>query len=385
VSQLDDLRKLYQVYLLDGSRNIVAQIKQWLPPLSVALNYNDVSAFSFAVPTEALAQLQPNGGVLITRNGFDLIHGPITSVLDQRDFANPDGLITLSGRSDEIMLTDRVCYPAPASAFTAQTNGALDTQTGAAETVIKHYVNMNAGPGALAARQTAGLTIEADSARGASVTANAQFDVLLTLIQPLANGATLGFRIARSGTGRIFQVFAPRDLHATVRFGLLLRNMTQLSDQQDAPAATRELVGGGTAPTTKAFSEVADTGSEATFGRRIEKYTSDASTTVLATLTQEGTTALITDGPQEQLAFQAIDTGAAMYGRDYLLGDKITVIKASGEIADILGGVLFDVQPGSAETLTLTIGPPGSTGTRPNSFRAIQTLDSFIRNFATRR
>ncbi|WP_030560023.1 Gp37-like protein, partial [Streptomyces exfoliatus] len=81
-----------------------------------------------------------------------------------------------------------------------------------AETAMRTLVNVNAGPGALASRKNALLTLAANGNRGPAITRQLnQFDSLFAVLQDIANAAGLGFRVAQVGSGLQFQVYEPVD------------------------------------------------------------------------------------------------------------------------------------------------------------------------------
>jgi hypothetical protein len=73
-----------------------------------------------------------------------------------------------------------------------------DVRTGPAETVLLGFVNANAGPAAITARQVARLRLPGNQARGPATTVSARMDELGPLIARLAESATLRARIVHS-------------------------------------------------------------------------------------------------------------------------------------------------------------------------------------------
>ncbi|GLW91766.1 Gp37-like protein [Actinokineospora globicatena] len=229
--------------------------------------------------------------------------------------------------------------PAPLAALTAQTP-AYDVRTGQASTIMREYVDLNAGPGALTNRRVPGLTLAPDPATGATVTGRARFDRLLDLLAGLgisAGGPGLGFRInAGLSLDKTFEIYSPTDLRGPARFSIALRNLRRLNWRLTAPTATHIIGGGRGEEDAREFIEVADTGAATAWGRVEDFYdyrsASDADSG--AELTQGATKRLVEQTETTAVEIEPVDTARLVYGRDYGLGDLVTV--------DIYGGVTVD-------------------------------------------
>ncbi|MDT7783144.1 MAG: hypothetical protein QOF58_1563 [Pseudonocardiales bacterium] len=236
--------------------------------------------------------------------------------------------ITYVGEDDMGWLRDRLAYPVPANALSAQTN-AYDIRTDDASTVILGYVNDNAGPGAQVARRVPGLILDPDPVAGGTVTGRARFEKVLPLCAELADGAAIGFRVVSDTTTvKRFQVFVPRDLRGPARFSTGLRNLAMLKWRLNAPTATTIIGGGRGEETARSFiSQTNATETTAWGGRREDFYDfrSASGTDSNAELTEGTARKLNESASTEQVQFLPIDTEALKYGRDYGLGDRVTV------------------------------------------------------------
>jgi hypothetical protein len=217
----------------------------------VRLRHNDVSTAVLGVPfTPGAWQAVGRGTrVEVRRHRSTALSG---SVIDRElvvDDDHPGGTINVTLESDEGHLADRVCFPNPGLPFMSQTNGATYRQTAPGETVAKDLVRLNAGPGALPERRLPGLTVEASAGRGSTSDTVLRYDNLLTAVQNLARDAgPFGFRVEATGAGaRVFRVFTPPDLSATVRFSVALRNLDGLKYREGAPTVTHAMGEGSTA------------------------------------------------------------------------------------------------------------------------------------------
>ncbi len=351
----------WRTLIRDGSRAVVGERTDWTS-LTVVEKFNDVSTWSITYP--GLTDPVPaNGGLLIYRNGQLLVSGPPVSTATLQNATYPGGLVTVSGVSDDTVLAERVCYPDPTHASSTQTAAAADSRTGVAETIVRQYVDLNAGPSAITARQVSGLTLAPNGTQGATNSGAPNMGFRLSeLITALLLPAGLGWRVVPNGSGLQFQVYVPRDLTGLVRFGWDLGNVDSLEYTVYLPTATREIVGSSGTGTSKTYTEVADTGLETLIGRRIENYV-DGASTVSGVLAQAGAAQLAADAGGTQLNVTVIDTEAQAYGTAYGLGDKVTVLTPAGEVSEIVREVALTVTQSTTTTETVqpTIGDPSAT------------------------
>lgn len=350
----------YTVEVRAPDLTMLGQVSDWLR-LEAVTAFNGVGTWtvSFGADSRVGALLEPGGGLVIRRNGDYLIGGPFRTLSKERSRDNPDGALTIAGVSYDKVL-DRLAFPNPAATVDTQDGQAYHTVTGAAETVIRTYVNANAGPGALLDRRVPGLTLAADQARGTEVTGNADFDVLIELISKLALTDGLGWRVVPVGAGLQFQVYQPADLSGVVRFSWPLGNLTSYRWEQNAPQATREIVAGQGMGVWRLFRQTVDTAAEADWVYPVEHFIDRRDTNDDDLLSQAGTEALAQDAGGFTVSFQTIDTHGVQYGRDWNLGDKITVIVDGVEVSDVVREVTFTADA-AGETVAPVIGPPGAT------------------------
>lgn len=383
-TRLVSLRELYQVLVRDASLQVVGELSTCVKLEAVPV-FNGVGTWIIDVPQRNLPLLPPGGGLVITRGEQPLIAGPFTSLRPSRNGDAPDGTLELAGVSDDVVIADRLIYPVPTSVASSQAASAYDLRTGVAETVVKAYVNLNAGPGALAVRQVPAMTVEPDQGRGSSVTGNYRFDNLADSITALLALDGLGWRVDWVAGSLQFLVYAPDDLSAAVRFSWDLGNLRNQTYTLTAPAATREIVAGGGEGTARIFHERGDVIAESVWMRRIERFVDRRDTTDAATLDQAGDQALLDDGAKEQFEITVADTDAATYGRDYQLGDKVTVIGDASELSDIVRSCHFTVTV-DGELIEPLIGTPNAASDQqPAATRALVDLLRAVNDQARRR
>jgi hypothetical protein len=240
-----------------------------------------------------------------------------------------------------------------------------DTRTGTGSTILRQYVDKNAGPGARSDRVNPLITLAADPAVGSSVTGNARFDPLMTpdgsgLLQTLARQAgDLGFNLVQSGTSLVFSVYQPSDKSATQKFSEALGNLADFSYAIDGPTANMVYVGGGGDGTARVIRETSDATSISTY-RRIEQFLDRRDSSDTAVLDAAASDMVTTSKISTNLSITPVDTPSRTYATDYGLGDKVTVVIDAGTITDVVREVGLNLSTPDNDVITPSIGNPAS-------------------------
>jgi hypothetical protein len=354
------------------------------------LVYNDVGTWSVLMNRQSplAAELtQPGWGIIATRNGQIVLSGPATKRRHTVDMDSDQ--IEISGVTDEIWLRRRGVCPSPAQSAPPYDAQASDNRTGVASTVLRQYVDVNAGPGATSARRTPGLTIGTDPVAGASVAGNGRWQSdLLEFLQPLAVSGGIGFRVAQVGAGLEFQTFAPTDRSATVKFSVNLKNLAGFEYESTAPTANFVYVGATGTGSTRVIAESPDSASIADWGRIEGGFVNSSGTSNPTEIQQAGTDALTQGAEQAALTITPIETDTSMYGQHYFLGDKVCVqlegpaatpYAESGQILDILRSVTIKLTVDGPQTVTPAIGTAARNDIS-RLFRAFRRVQNRVNN-----
>lgn len=326
--------------------------------LDLALRFCRTSSWVLELDSASgsVPKLGATDGLIVVRDGQTLMSGPVTA----RERTSRGGRTTLvvSGVDDTTWLERRLALPVPSGPpYTAVD---YDDKTGPAETVLRWFVDRNLGPGATAARRLANFTLAADLARGTSVRGRGRFHTLMELLAPLAlAGGDLGFRIVQVGAGLQFQVYVPADRTATAVFSQELGNLAGFTYRQGTPVADYAYVAGQGEGTLRAIVEGGTTADVDTYGR-IETFKDRRDAPDTATLDQALAEALAESASPTALAITPIDTEAVAYGREYALGDKVTVMVEGTPIRDVVREVALTLTPDGSERLAPVIGTPGA-------------------------
>jgi len=278
--------------------------------------------------------------------------------------------ITLSGADYLALVANRIAYPSPGVAWNAQTAGANDPVSSVhLESAIKHYVSNNMGSATTAARRHSLLDIAADLGRGANVSYTVKFgsgvnlnllDVIRALITSTGNGNAMGVQIIRNASAHrlTFDVYIPRNLTGQAWFSQELGNLTAINFGLVDPTVTDALVqGSGTA-------FVQATASGRTQWNVIEQFTDSSSETDINNLNSTAQSSLLQGAAGPTMNISAIDIPYLTFGRDYYLGDIVSVEVRSGAVySDVVTGVTLTADPTQTPEISVvpTIGQNASS------------------------
>lgn len=350
----------YVLYVRDSTLSRVAQIDDW-QQLEMTLRFNGAGSWTLDLPpgTGAATLLRADGaGIIVTRNNEVLFSGPRRG--RNRTHRAADNTLAVSGVDDLIWLARRLAYPVTAGP--PYSGAEYDVRTGAAETIIRQYVNLNAGPGASVARRVPGLTLAADGGLGSAVTGRARFDNLLELIASLAlQGGDLGFRVIQSGSGLLFSVYAPRDMTASAVFSLELGNLQGFEYDEQAAGANYVICGGDGEGTARTFAESGDATSTTHWGR-IETFLDYSKTTNVGELAIAIAEELGKQAERFTASADPIDTAGMAYMTHWQLGDRVTLIVDDIEVQAMVREVKVSLTPNGGEVVTPVLGSPGVGG-----------------------
>lgn len=216
-------------------------------------------------------------------------------------------------------------------------NTAQTLKSGPGETVIKEFVNENAGPAAggattrLAIGLTPGLTIEASAGLGTVWSGSRSWLNLLETIQEVGALTSVDFTIERADNtslNLIFKTFFPQqgtDRSATLVFSPTLGNMVGPSyTLSRTEEVTRVIVLGqgqdnARASVVRQSADITDS-----VFNIIETSIDARNQTTIAGLQTAGDLHLLKSRKQASFTFNVLQIGAVQYGADYFLGDIVT-------------------------------------------------------------
>lgn len=360
--------------------------------LDLTLRYNQAGAWSLTgAATDAMRawlQFDADGtlvpfGLLINWNGVSVTPVIAEEAATDRQVSSGEVIetITFAGADMLALLGQRVAYPAPLSAWSAQTVSTV-TKTGAPETVIKGLITDNMISAGDSARNVPGLAVATDQARGGACTwhittpdpaSQATTDAatvatsLMGIWRSIAAQASvpIGLQIALTGGQLVADCYLPADLSAVAVFSARLGNLSDASLDVVNPAANAVLLQSNV--TAAKFTESAGAGAGP--WRRAESFSDQSSVTDAAARDQAAADAVTQGQAQTRLSATAIDIAQLRFGADYWLGDTVAVDLFDGlTYSDVISAVDLHAEAtasGYAETVTPAIGTDTADGGMP--------------------
>jgi hypothetical protein len=336
----------------------------------IVARVNDVSTWTLTLPTDTAA------GKVFTTDTFARFEvvldaavwrsGPATNI--KRAVEIDGDTLTVSGVDDTVWLARRLAHPQPASAAPPYATTAYDVHTGTVAQVVAQLVDVNAGPGAVAARRVPGLTVPTPTPAGPTITAQARWNNLLTLCQDTVRPYALMFDVVDLA----FRVYPTQD--RGVVFSAGLETLAGWAMTTEAATANYVVVAGQGEGTARTIREQAATDSITTWGR-VEAFVDQRQTADVAQLDKAATEALASGVKPVTVVFSPIDTPAQAFGHDWALGDTVTVVAGGLTVVDQVREVHVTLDDAGA-TVTPSVGQAAGDLAL---FRALAGLDRRVR------
>lgn len=331
---------------------------------------NDVSTWEITLPTrtdagqwfitDSFARLEVVLDHAIWRSG------PVTRLERNADI---DGdMLTINGVDDTIWLARRLAHPQPATPAPPYSSTAYDVHTGNAAAVLAELARVNAGPTATTDRQVPGLTVPVPAPAGPNITVSARWQNLLTLMQDTARPHGLIFDI----TDLTFHAIPAVNRNAIFSAGL--ETLAAWRMIAEAPDANFVAVAGGGTGTARIIREAANTTSTGTWGRA-ETFQDRRDTTDLTELDKAATETLAASIPPTTVVFTPLDTDGQAFGRDWKLGDIVTVIAGGLTVIDQIREIHVTLDEDGATIIPSVGAPAGDLAL----FRELAGLDRRVR------
>ncbi|MFF7901164.1 siphovirus ReqiPepy6 Gp37-like family protein [Streptomyces sp. NPDC007920] len=386
------------VQLLITNKNLIVQgdpLTGWRD-LDATIKYNEPGSGSVTLTAwpEVMAQLQPGNRMEVIRDGGYWMGGPMEIPTDYTwsisDEGEPDpGRVTINFSDDLAVPAGYITWPMPLLSWSAQLNLWKQIGPATSESIIRQLVTENCGPTARAERRIPNFVLADPVGAGTTTSVSTRFEPLLDTCRRVAlAGGGIGFRTWRDGQQIKFGCYQPRDLTSAARFSQGLGNLRYLGFKQSAPTVTHALVAGSDPETTggvgRTFREVADTAAAAAWWR-VEKYVDGSEANDdNGELTNAGKVELADGAAPIELSTITIDTPDLKAGRDFGLGDKVTVALPNGlQVADLVRSIHLQASPTSGEYVSTLVGSAAATSD-PQMVQLVRTLSRRLGRLETR-
>ena len=372
----------YQIRLKNLAGAQVGLITDWRT-LTYTKRVNNVDEYTLVIDGEldVVDDFVLDGQIEILRRDIASVP-PIPSTLDFEGFhrttvrqTNVDSLSTFTSRGagyDDLLRRRSILFRA---------SSAQADKSGVGETVMKAYVDENAGPGATApprlfAGVNTGFTIEADGGAGTAWEGERSFRPLLSVLREIAEATDVDFQVIGTGPATFQFTAQARPLgidrsqtgidpatglnsagNPPLVFALGFGNMgvPVYSLQRSAEVNAVIVLGQGNATNRVVEERISSAAVSASTWNRVESVQNANQEALIAGLDVFGDAILAKLQAKEDFNFEVIQTEAAKYGRDYFLGDLVTARYKDIERTKQIISVTVSVDQGN-ETITVELG-----------------------------
>lgn len=379
--------------------------------VDVTLAYNQVGAAVIDVPANLrnwdLVQLDGNGdlvpfGLVVTWGEVYTVPVLIEDWAFKRELA--DGRIvetlTFTGADFLCLLANRVAYPNPGAAWSAQTVGSTTYGPDAAETVIKTIVSANLVTAGDTSRRVPLLTVAADLGRGGTATykvatpdpaattgtenTTVQASVM-DMVRAVDEQTPIGVQVTLGDGTLIFDCYVPRDLTDKAVFSATLGNLPEATLTVGAPSGNAVLVQSKVTGST--FTETDGTLAASPW-RRVEQFLDQSSTDTAADVTTAANQAIGTGAGRRNISATVVDLPRLRFGNDadgvqgYLVGDIGTLDLRDGvTFSDVISKAQL-VADATGDKYVETVTPTIGTATDDSADQTISSkLSARLRAF----
>jgi hypothetical protein len=359
----------WELYVTDQVGTRQAQVDPY-ETAEIIGRVNDVSTWQVTLPSDSEA------GRLFIADSFARLEivldaevwrsGPVTHLERAVDI---DGdVLQVTGADDTIWLQRRNAHPQPATAAPPYSTNDYDVHTGNMAAVLAELVRVNAGPSAVPARKVPGLTVPVPAPAGPTVTVSARWQNLLTLMQDTARPAGLIFDVR----DLIFEAFEAVDRGAVFSAGLETLAGWKLTSE--APKANQVVVAGQGQLKARLIRESSSSSSVAHWGLA-ESFQDRRDTADVAELDKAAAEALAATVAPVTVVFTPLESDGQQFGRDWALGDVVTVVAGGLTVHDQIREVHVTLDDAGATVIPSVGAPAGDLAL----FRTMAGLDRRVR------
>lgn len=408
----------YRIEVRDKDLNRIGEIDTWIQ-LDMVVQFCDQGSWKLLVKngTPQADLLQQGGGVAIYQDGVEkpILTGQIEDfqtywTVQQH---SSKGSVFVGGKTDNKLAFSRLAFVDPAKTVAQQHSTILDVR------IVKKATNLliweeleNAmGPSALTDREVLGINLgTAPAPVGALRSDSLRYDVLGEKFSEWCSDKKTGWQLLYNPNTKTIDldVYTPRDLSKEIRFSPELGNLREYVWTLSAPKVTRVIVACQGQGVDRYLYQKIDAAAEAEWNLQIEQFidrrdlpimtnqidgspmkanddvTDEEFATALEAMEQAATDALKEGEKSGNFQIYPIDTEQIQFGRDYFVGDFVTVDIDGTEYVDMVREVNITVDDGgNAVTVSPKIGEQGS-GDPLNLYKSVFEMREKLRKLEAR-
>jgi hypothetical protein len=406
----------YHIEVRDPALRRIGLIDTWLK-LDFIVRFCQAGTWQLLVRdgTVQSALLQRGGGIAIYQDGVaePVLTGQIESferwwTVEQH---TGPGSVYVAGRCDNQLAYRRLAFPEPGRPISQQYTG-RDTRPakGPAGQAVWWELEHALGASALTDRQVPGVEIGPNPQLGDEVTDSLRFDVIGSKLEEWCKAKKVGYRFVWDPDSRKvrLRIFTPQDKSKRVRFSPSLGNLRQYTWTLSAPQVTRAVVACQGEGKDRYLYQKIDAEAEAEWGMQVEQFidrrdlplktdpatgqpmkaktdTTDAEFEDAKKAVVEAADSALKEGERNgNFQVYPIDTEQCAFGRDYFVGDIVTVAVDGQEYVDVVREVSVSVKDGGKTwDVAPKVGEQGS-GQPLNLYRTVFEMREKLRRLEAR-
>ncbi|MFD8594548.1 siphovirus ReqiPepy6 Gp37-like family protein [Kitasatospora sp. NPDC059646] len=407
----------YRIEVRDRNLRRVGEIDTWIK-LDFTVRFSQQGSWMLLIKsgTEQADLLEKGGGVAIFQDGVPepVLTGQIESFQNYWTVQQhtEGGSLYVGGRCDNKIAYSRLAWPDFDRPISQQYKAPESRSvSGPAGGLIWKELNRSVGGGALPDRRLPGVTTGDTNLIGSQVADSLRFDLIGTKLEEWTAGRDVGYRfVYNPNTRKIdLRIYQPRDLSKKIRFSKDLGNLREFVWTLTAPRVTRVIVACQGDGAERYIYQQVDAEAEYEWGVSIEQFVdrrdlplkTDPATGLPMKATPDVADAdfenakkavisaaetVLTEGAKNgNFQIYPIDTPQCTFGRDYFVGDIVTVSIDGTEYTDILREVVISVEDGGKTTsVAPKIGDQG-TGNPLNLYKTVFELREKLRRLEARK
>ncbi|KQX43541.1 hypothetical protein ASD97_26090 [Streptomyces sp. Root63] len=407
----------YRVEVRDKDLKRVGVIDTWIQ-LDIIVRYCAQGSWKLLIKagTDQAELLQRGGGVAIFQDGVEkpIVTGQIEDFQKYFTVQQHSGVGSLfvGGSCDNKLAYSRLAFPDPSKTVAQQYSSPIDVRTvnTPGSSAIWDELEKSMGATAIVNRRVPGVNIGTKPVFGDTVNDTVRYDVIGEKLAGWCEAKKLGYRFLYDPNSRSIDldIFVPQDKSKEIRFSTDLGNLREYIWTLSAPKVTRVIVACQGEGKGRYLYQKIDEEAEAEWGLQIEHFvdrrdlpivtdmaTGNPAKASLDVSTEEFESALeavklsadeaLKEGERNgNFQIYPIDTEQVKFGRDYFVGDIVTVAVDGTEYADMVREVNITVDDGgNAVTVSPKIGEQGS-GDPLNLYKTVFEMREKLRKLEAR-
>ncbi|MEV6419065.1 siphovirus ReqiPepy6 Gp37-like family protein [Streptomyces sp. NPDC051662] len=407
----------YRVEVFDKNLKRVGEIDEWIS-LDFTIRLCQEGSWQILIKdgTPQADLIEKGGGIVIRQDGVarPLLSGQVDvfqKYWTKVQHTGP-GSLYIGGKCHNSLAYRRLAFPDTSRPVSQQHAAALGSRIlnwSSAGAMIYHELNNALGTGALPDRKISGVNLT-PSALGKGKAETLRFDVIGSKIEEWFAALGVAYRFIYNATSQMIdlEIFEPRNLSKSVRFSPELGNLREYIWTLSAPRITRAIVGCAGEGLDRYYYQKVDTASETEWGISIEQFVdrrdigvkmdrrtgktvkaeesmTDAEFAEAMKAAEEAAAEALQDGVKSgNFQIYPIDTDSCLFGRDYYVGDIVTVAVDGSEYSDVVREVVISVDDaGNAADVSPKLGQQG-TGEPLNLYKTVYEMQKKLRRLEAR-